>query len=413
VAQQDVEVALDGETLQLSASPSLARPAIALEPDLVLDDFGFAGDVAELNDGTIVVLDRLAREIRLFSAAGEDVARYGREGEGPGEYVEPYAVAGVGNNIAVWDRNGRLTILDRSGRVVSATAPRVVGDTRAIFQRLNITQWFEPFQQSREDVTRRLAGLDESHVGLALQSVDERFDTSFVTSKNPHRFPHHVMRFDSLGQIVDTVLQFQGQELTMRLLPSSLSSGMASERPFPLRPLWTSGDGWVAYAQGGDPSVRIRWASGREQRVEWPRDEPPLSDAELESFIDWEIEGYRRTKSIDAANRAAEISRSFWLDEVSRDQRERDRPQIMGLLGDGPCLGIIGLSTEYGPHGEAPVVVIINVVDPTRFAAVEFDGVDPGFLNALTGNHLYRISTNLAGIRAVERASLPAGVCDS
>jgi hypothetical protein len=45
------------------------------------DVFGRIGGLLELDDGRILVSDMLANEIRVFSAGGEHLFSFGREGE--------------------------------------------------------------------------------------------------------------------------------------------------------------------------------------------------------------------------------------------------------------------------------------------------------------------------------------------
>ncbi len=75
------------------------------------DVFGRIGGLLELPDGRILVADMLANEIRAFSAAGEPLFRFGREGDGPGELAAPCCLA-LDPDGLVWVReasNGRYS----------------------------------------------------------------------------------------------------------------------------------------------------------------------------------------------------------------------------------------------------------------------------------------------------------------
>ncbi len=54
--------------------------------------------------GQLYVLDRLAKEVRIFDQTGGFVRALGREGEGPGEFQNPFGMA--------WDSAGNLWIVD-------------------------------------------------------------------------------------------------------------------------------------------------------------------------------------------------------------------------------------------------------------------------------------------------------------
>jgi hypothetical protein len=67
-------------------------------------------------DGTVVVADRGASELRFFDEAGTFLRRVGRPGDGPGEFGAIESLHRYrGDSIAVWDGQRRIwTILDGS-----------------------------------------------------------------------------------------------------------------------------------------------------------------------------------------------------------------------------------------------------------------------------------------------------------
>jgi hypothetical protein len=68
------------------------------------DVFGEVWDVTQDGAGRIYVIDRQAKDVRVFTATGQHVRTLGRPGEGPGEFVEPFSFA--------WDPAGRLWVVD-------------------------------------------------------------------------------------------------------------------------------------------------------------------------------------------------------------------------------------------------------------------------------------------------------------
>jgi len=76
------------------------------------------GPLARLSDGTIVVA--LASELRFFAADGTWLRTVGREGGGPGEYLEIELVRRLrGDSLVVWDRGlRRVTVLAPDGSFV-------------------------------------------------------------------------------------------------------------------------------------------------------------------------------------------------------------------------------------------------------------------------------------------------------
>lgn len=65
--------------------------------------FGQIADVAGLPSGQILVLDAQYRRLTMFSADGNFLARVGRAGRGPGEFIAPVALAVNGNEVLVLD----------------------------------------------------------------------------------------------------------------------------------------------------------------------------------------------------------------------------------------------------------------------------------------------------------------------
>jgi len=76
--------------------------------------FGEIADITADASGRIYILDRHAREIRVFSPDGEALQIVGRRGGGPGEYQEPSSVTVLADN--------RLMVTDRALRRITMYA---------------------------------------------------------------------------------------------------------------------------------------------------------------------------------------------------------------------------------------------------------------------------------------------------
>lgn len=93
-----------------------------------------------LADGSIVVADQGASEIRVFAAAGRFVRALGRQGNGPGEFMSLSDIFIHADSIFAWDsRHGRVTVFDPEGNVSRTVRipdpgngrwPRLVGATQ-------------------------------------------------------------------------------------------------------------------------------------------------------------------------------------------------------------------------------------------------------------------------------------------
>ncbi|MFQ5691157.1 MAG: 6-bladed beta-propeller, partial [Gemmatimonadota bacterium] len=83
--------------------------------------FGHIVDLALDDLGRIWVLERQAKEIRVFTAGGRFVRRVGGSGEGPGEFEDPIGLTkGPGGHMWVMDpANARISVFDTTGAFVT------------------------------------------------------------------------------------------------------------------------------------------------------------------------------------------------------------------------------------------------------------------------------------------------------
>lgn len=135
---------LPAATISLHSAPPLPAPAGAIDawisslrPGLRLgalvgdttQEFGTPADAITDARGRIFVLDADAREIRVYDASGELWRRIGGPGRGPGEFVQPRALAvDSAGELFVFDGLGRITVFSLAGdsvRVVRTIETRL------------------------------------------------------------------------------------------------------------------------------------------------------------------------------------------------------------------------------------------------------------------------------------------------
>lgn len=103
-------------------------PDLTLVEDLRIGSFddpvaGFSriGDVDVDRDGYIFVAEAQDAEIRVYDPEGRAVRRFGRRGEGPGEFERMGSMGVTGDTVWVIEGiAGRVTLFDREGRVLQA-----------------------------------------------------------------------------------------------------------------------------------------------------------------------------------------------------------------------------------------------------------------------------------------------------
>lgn len=107
-----------GEGWRLGGSPVLELGSSGSSEE----EFGDIQALARLSDGSVVVADRMAGELRLFDPRGRFVRRIGRSGEGPGEFKGIASLQLLaGDSMAVYDPPlRRWTVLATSGEVLES-----------------------------------------------------------------------------------------------------------------------------------------------------------------------------------------------------------------------------------------------------------------------------------------------------
>ncbi len=91
-------------------------------------------DVTRLQSGRIAVLNAGSHEVLVFDSVGRVVSRFGREGDGPGEFRLPFSMLGLaGDSMAVVDANGRRTLFGPDGEYVSQVNTRLAGSNASSF----------------------------------------------------------------------------------------------------------------------------------------------------------------------------------------------------------------------------------------------------------------------------------------
>ncbi len=96
-------------------------------------EFGAIRSVLLGRNGSLYLVDRSYRTLRVFDSAGRFERQLGREGSGPGEYRDPYSIAWLGDQLALLDPgNSRLGRYDSSGAWTGSWPVQRIGGGQAI-----------------------------------------------------------------------------------------------------------------------------------------------------------------------------------------------------------------------------------------------------------------------------------------
>ena len=105
-----------GDGWRLGAEPTLTIGAVEGDLNYLFQQISHA---LRLEDGTIVVADRRASEVRLFDAAGVFIRTLGGSGQGPGEFQMLHEVWARGDTIWASDNiQSRISVFERGGDVL-------------------------------------------------------------------------------------------------------------------------------------------------------------------------------------------------------------------------------------------------------------------------------------------------------
>lgn len=97
------------------------RIALAAPNATLAAEFTLAGSVRELSDGRLLVVDRSEKKLVVADWGKADVAQIGRNGSGPGEYLQPSSLLALGADSTLMPdpRNERWLVLHRAAIVAT------------------------------------------------------------------------------------------------------------------------------------------------------------------------------------------------------------------------------------------------------------------------------------------------------
>lgn len=332
----------------LSTYLATERPEVLEAVDFLqvnLDTFGYIADIASSSTGSIAVLDRLEKKVIVFDSAGSETARLGREGRGPGEFLDPWAVAWMGETIIVWQSaQPFLTAFSPTGKVASSPGFVIEGDWQAHPFREPLLRIDYPYQMSDEDITLRLNGIDQNHFGLLMQD-NERLTEVEIDNRRSY-----VTIWGSDLSTVDTLLSLPAAPMKVKQLQGNISATAVDV--FAPRSQWTAGDGWYAFHSRLTAEVSVRGLDASPLlTLSWPDTLMELEWSDRENRVNWmEVD---RGKKIPKEGK--ERYASEWL------TFSRVVPEVTSLYGMNGCLWISSFSSEDYSNGTGLTLLLLHV----------------------------------------------------
>lgn len=202
--------------------------------------FGSVGAVRTLPDGTLLVADGQAVEIRVFDAGGRYLRTIGGEGEGPGEFRAIGSIPRVsGDTVWVWDsRQRRLSVFDTAGRLLESTAPQNPPLARTLSMLPDGTLLTEDrWSQPRMESTNGIVLARDSVVLIRRDRDGEPLDTVAVVASDEALQSVDV----SEGELVR--VQEMSAPLSRSLFYTSHGGGLVGGANDTFQLSWWTGDG--------------------------------------------------------------------------------------------------------------------------------------------------------------------------
>ena len=246
-----------GDEWQLGPDPILTIDDVSGDPNYMFEGVSQA---FRMDDGTIVVVDRLASEIGLFDPAGVFIRSLGGRGEGPGEFHFLQYVWANGDTIRASDNMlSRISVFDRDGNVLETIPVGVAPDTGI--------------------PTARTDFADGTVLVLNAPSGGVRPGTGDVIEGGVWT----LSRYTRSGRFMNRISGLRGSSRWEHGI-QGLSPGMYL--PFSVGvPGYTAGEDHIYAGRGIEPSIgRWNYDGTLSRRIRWATPERPVSNLDRRRF---------------------------------------------------------------------------------------------------------------------------------
>ncbi len=375
---------IDSGTHVLVLSHTLAEVASQqvdakkLLPDLTLGQdetwFGSVNDIASLGGGGFAVFDNMQKQIILFDSTGAETRRIGRQGDGPGEYRDAFALTRVGGKLVVWQASASstFTVVDTVGHVVAVAGAPVKGDwIRPIFRRPLLNP--EGTMMGPEDVTRRLAPWGDAGFVHQIQ-LNEYEHIDFAAPTDFPAPPVYLILYGLDAALRDTIANLTGPPTLVRdWVQTSNGTVVFFQQPlFSGRPVWTTGRNWIALGHGDSTRIVVRTFAGDTLvTIELPDRRREISRHDKIEAAKWivalRLRHFPESREIFERDSPRERQKGIEWTAFELTPFARLTPTVTAAYGAGNCLFLAGYSASDYVDGTALTWVALNV----RRAAVQ------------------------------------------
>lgn len=416
----------DSVVFRLSQSPTVASLAMPSEPraprvvervelPAELSEAHIA-DIAALPEGRFALLLRDLRQV-VVVRDGAVEKRFGRRGEGPGEFRNPLALEASDSGFAVLDVDAVELFTVDGTSVGRARLPWMPDWSLQMFREPHLF-FRAPFQSGPEDVSRRITHHGTDYIVLAAERGASALPPAAGRTEHVQ---FAVFRLSSRTLAADSVASVRGPARTQsnvmvtdqRGQPMTNIQQPVNEPLFGPRPVVAGTSEWLAVFDPARGRVEISMLSWGERRiVTWPDAEVPLSDSARVYTEEWQIRDLVIAAPSDAeARRWARNGRRASFEQKLRSSQSisfsATLAHVAALFATGRCLWLVGIdprdfSDGTGHWGIAVDVETGTVSGPHRLATRGSQLKDVGY------GFAYATSRTQDGEFIVERTPLPA-----
>lgn len=225
------------------------------------------------SDGSVVVVDRGARTVRLYDAKGHFLKTLGGPGSGPGEFLDPGPVSvTVGDSVLVWDQPAyRITRFDPEGKLADVLTVDL-GAMAKVVEPPTYPGEMEPLL----DGTLLVRLVEKAFVGKTGK------DGGFVVRypEGSFRQPSGALRFSPDLTMVDTLMFFGDLEQVTVEAPW----GPWALAPAAPRQTFVSHWGdppWICIGDSDKPEVSCFGPEGQRRLLRWTSDPRQVTEEEV------------------------------------------------------------------------------------------------------------------------------------
>jgi hypothetical protein len=329
-------------------------------------------DAARRSDGSVVVVDRGARSVRLYDAHGMVQAVLGGPGVGPGEFTDPVSVRiTVGDTVVIWDQALlRATRFTPSGNVASVQTV----EWGRMVSRLGLGTILEegkPGTKGSGVVSGLFPGAMEPTAdgGFLVRLVEK---TGGMPPSGSHRRQSGVLRVSGDLSVVDTLTFFGDTEQ------------VGVDAPWGRFSVTPPGAKQTQIAQGGDPprtcvgdqeeaEILCFTSDGRQSALRWEPVPVALTEDDL---------GRWREETVRLLD--PKLSRDQVLEMLDQVPVPEFRPPYSRILLDpagdlwaerGPTRGRSGHATDFLVFDPDGLLLGVVVLPPIRVLEIGLDYV--------------------------------------